>query len=300
MRSDPELTQGPILVGIDFSQLSKSILEYAIKLAQQEMRPLHFVYVMPIVTDDSPDLLRIQELELEEYVHVAREKLHGSGIQVEGTLVFGTPAHEITRLADQIHAACIIVGTEEKSGLERLLLGSVAEAVIRKSDHPVIVVGPVAAAMAQHTLPWTNLMLACDTAEGVTDAARLAGEIASGHHARLTIFTVREEGIASPSEGQFDALEAMMSREAWLAVKPQCLIREGEPAQEIIRMAEDSQADLLVMSVHRGGELLSHLRPGLMARVLRLARCPAMILRDVHAPHHLHAVHLARPRTALV
>ena len=300
MHTNSELTQGPILVGIDFSNLSKSILEYAVKLARRELRPLHFIYVMPIVTDDSPDILRIQELELEEYVHAAREKLQSSGIQVEGTLVFGAPANEIIRLADQIHATCIIVGTEEKNGLERLLLGSVAEGVIRKSDHPVIVVGPVAAAMASQTIPWTNLMLACDTAEGVTDAARLAGEIASDHHARLTIFTVREQGIASPSEGQFDALEAMMSREAWLAIKPQCLIREGEPAQEIIRMAEDSQADLLIMSVHRGGELLSHLRPGLMARVLRMARCPAMILRDVHAPHHLHAGHLATPRTALV
>lgn len=142
-------------------------------------------------------------------------------------------------------------------------------------------------------------MLACDTAEGVTDAARLAGGIASGHHARLTIFTVREEGIASLSEGQFDALEAMMNREAWLAIKPQCLIREGEPAEEILRMAQDSQADLLVMSVHRGGELLSHMRPGLLARVLRMARCPAMILRDVHAPRHIQAAHLHNYQSVL-
>ncbi len=78
MHTNPELTQGPILVGIDFSQLSKSIVEYAVKLALQELRPLHFVYVMPIVTDDSPDLLRIQELELEEYVNAAQQKLQGT------------------------------------------------------------------------------------------------------------------------------------------------------------------------------------------------------------------------------
>ena len=244
MHNYPSLIQGPILVGIDFSQLSKSILDYAVKLALQELRPLHFVYVMPIVADDSPDLLRIQEFELQEYVNAAAQKLQDSGLKVDGTLALGAPAHELIQLADKLHAAYIIVGTEEKSGLERLLLGSVAEAVIRKSDHPVIVVGPHAAAMAKHTIPWKHLMLACDTAEGVTEAARLAGDIASGHHARLTIFTVREEGIASPSEGQFDALEAMMSRDAWLSVKPQCLIREGEPAQEIIRMAEDAQTDL--------------------------------------------------------
>ncbi|MGO8717988.1 MAG: universal stress protein [Acidobacteriaceae bacterium] len=291
MHSDPALTQGPILVGTDFSRLSKSILDYAAKLALQESLPLHFVYVMPIVADDSPDLLRIQELELEEYVHTAEQKLQGSGLQVAGTLAFGTPAHELIRLADKLKASCIVVGTEELSGLERLLLGSVAEAVIRKSDHPVIVVGPQAAAMAKETLPWKHLMLACDTAGGVTEAARLAGDIASGHHARLTIFTVREEGIASPSEGQFDTLEKMMDRDAWLSVKPQCLIREGEPAQEIIRMVDDTQADLLIMSARCGSELLTHLRPGMMARVLRMSRCPAMILRDVHAAHHLTAAH---------
>jgi nucleotide-binding universal stress UspA family protein len=293
MPSDATLAQGPILVGTDFSRLSKSILDYAAKLALQESLPLHFVYVMPIVADDSPNLLRIQELELEEYVNTAEQKLQGSGLKVEGTLAFGTPAHELIRLADKLKAACIVVGTEELSGLERLLLGSVAEAVIRKSDHPVIVVGPQAAAMAKETIPWKHLMLACDTAEGVTEAARLAGDIASGHHARLTIFTVREEGIASPSEGQFDTLEKMMSRNAWLSVMPQCLIREGEPAQEIIRMVDDTQADLLVMSARCGSELLTHLRPGMMATVLRRSRCPAMILRDVHAPHHLTAAHHA-------
>jgi nucleotide-binding universal stress UspA family protein len=286
MRDYPILSHGPILVGIDFSPLSRLIAEYAVKLAQQELQSLHFVYVMPIVADDSPDLLRAQELELEGYLNSASLKLQGSGLRVEGTLVFGTPAHEILRLADVIDASCIIVGTEEKNGLERLLLGSVAEAVVRKSNHPVIVVGPHAAAMANRTLPWNQLMLACNTAAGVTDAARLAGDIANGHHAHLTIFTVREEGIASPSEGQFDTLEAMMSREAWLTVKPQCLIREGDPAHEIVQMAEDSQADLLIMSARSGAELLSHLAPGLMARVLRLSRCPAMILRNVHAPQH--------------
>ncbi len=294
------LTQGPILVGIDFSPLSKSIVEYAVKLALQEQQSLHFVYVMPIIADDSPDLLRIQELELEEYVNSAARLLHASGIKVEGTLVLGSPAHEIIRLADKIHAACIVVGTEEQSNIERTLLGSVAEAIIRKSDRPVIVIGPQAAAMAKQTLPWRHLMLACDTAEGVTEASRLAGEIASGHHARLTIFTVREEGIASPSEGQFDTIEKMMSREAWLTVKPQCLIREGDPAQEIIRMAEDSQADLLVMSARRGGELLAHLRPGLVATVLRKSRCPAMILRDIHAPRHRDAEHHAIRPTVVV
>ena len=286
MPIDSALTRGPIIVGTDFSLLSKSILEYTASLAVQESRPLYFVNVMPLIPDNSPDLLEIQKTELQQQVHAAEQKLQGSGLKVEGTLALGTPAHELIKLANKLKAACIVVGTQERSGIERLLLGSVAETVIRKSDHPVIVVDPHAAAMAEKTIPWKHLMLACDTTEGVTEAARLAGDIATGHQTRLTIFTVREKGIATLSEGQFDKLEKMMSQDVWLTVKPQCLIREGEPADEIVRMAEDTQADLLVMSAHCGNGLLTHLRTGTMAKVLRRSRCPAMILRNFHAPRH--------------
>lgn len=285
MPIDSALTHGPIIVGTDFSPLSKSIQEYATRLAAQESRPLHFVNVMPLIPDNSPDLLEIQKTELQRQVHAAEQKLQGSGLKVEGTLVLGTPAHELIKLANKLKAACIVVGTQERSGIERLLLGSVAETIIRKSDRPVVIVGPHAAAIAEKTIPWKHLMLACDTAEGVTEAARLAGDMATGHQTRLTIFTVKEKGIANLLEGQFDALEKMISQDVWLTVKPQCLVREGDPADEIVRMAEEMQADLLVMSAHCGNGLLTHLRTGTMAKVLRRSRCPAMILRNFHASH---------------
>ncbi len=294
------LTPGPIVVGTDFSTLSHSILEYAIKLALQESRRLHLVYVMPVIPEDSPDLLNIQESELQRQVRTAERGLQGSGLQVDGTLILGTPAHELLRIAEELQACCIVVGTHELSSMERLLLGSVAEAVMRKSNRPVIVVGPHAAAMAKETIPWKHLMLACDTSEGVTEAAHLAGDIATGHHLRLTIFTVREQGLGGSLEGQFDTLEQMMTRDAWLEIKPQCLIREGDPAEEIVRMAEDAHADLLVMSAHSGSGLLSHLQSGILAKVLRHSRCPALILRDFRNSQPLPVEHQASHPRALV
>lgn len=285
MHIGSELSHGPIVVGTDFSQASKAVVDYAAMLAMEESRPLQLVYVMPLVPEDSPSFLEIQTDELKNQVKATTAMLSRSGLAVEGVLTIGSPARELVQIANKVDAACIVVGTEGLGGLSRFLLGSVAEAVIRKSDRPVIVVGPQAAKRAKNTLPWKHLMLACDTAQGVTEAARLAGNIAFSHHAHLTIFNVKEEGLEKPSEDQFETMEHMMSREAWLTVKPQCLLRQGDPAKEITRMAEDSQADLLVMSVHSGGELLTHLRGGIIAKVLRLSRCPAMILRDL-APLH--------------
>ena len=284
MNIGSELTRGPIVAGTDFSQASLSALNYAAILAISESRPLHLVHAMSLLPEDSPDLLQVQEDELGRQVAKFGTMLSAAALGVDGAVVMGSPARRIIEIADSLNAAYIVVGTQGLSGFDRLLLGSVAEAVIRKSDRPVIVVGPEAARRAAHTIPWKRLILACDPAHGVTEAARLAGNIAVTHNARLTIFNVLEDGIEQPSSAQFEAMEKMMSREAWLTVLPHCLLRAGEPTKEITRMAEDVQADLLIMSARRGGELPTHLRAGVLAKVLRVARCPAMILREAAKP----------------
>lgn len=270
---------GPIVVGTDLSDASKPVVEYAAALAESESRPLRLVHVTPMVPDGGIPMWEMHEEKLQEQVRATAE-MCGKHLAVNGVLRLGIAAHELVQTANKLNAAYIIVGTVGRSGLDRFLLGSVAEAVIRRSDRPVIAVGPQALKHAKETIPWKHLTLACDTEQGTTEAARLAGTIALSHHAKLTIFNVREGGLEAVREDQFAAMEQMMSREAWLTVMPQCLIRAGEPAKEIVRMAEDAETDLLIMSVHSGGELMTHLRAGVIAKVLRMSRCPAMVLRD--------------------
>jgi nucleotide-binding universal stress UspA family protein len=284
MNIGSELSAGPIVVGTDLSEASNSVVGYAAALALSESKPLRLVHATPMVPDGGMPMWEMHEEDLQNQVRVTATTLSGGHLAVNGVLRLGTAAHELVQIANQLDAAYIVVGTEGRSGLDRFLLGSVAEAVIHKSDRPVIVVGPQAAKHARKTLPWKHLMLACETERGTTEAARLAGAIALSHSARLTIFNAKESGLESLPEDQFEAMEPMMSREAWLTLMPQSLIRAGDPAKEIIRMVEDTQADLLVMSVHSGGELLTHLRGGTIAKVLRMSRCPAMVLRDLAAP----------------
>lgn len=280
------LGRGPIVVGTDVSPASKLVVEYAVALAIAESKPLYLVYVMPMVPDESLTLMEIQRDELENQVKATAKIMGRVGLVVEGVFSMGGAAHELIRIGTKLDAAYLIVGTEGLRGLDRLLMGSAAETTIRRADRPVIVIGPEATKRAKKTIPWKHLMLACDTAHGVTRAASLAGNIAVEHHARLTIFNVRQEGLENVPEGQFDGMEKMMSREAWLTIQPQCLMRAGEPAKEITRMIDDTQADLLIMSVRSGGELLTHLRSGIIAKILRMSRCPAMVLRDFPSASH--------------
>ncbi len=298
MKIRRELSRGPIIVGTDFSPGSRFVVGYATALAVAESRPLYLAYAMPVVPDNSPAILEIQKEELSSQIKIAEKALNGRGLAVQGIFTAGGATHELIRAADKVDPAYIVVGTEGCSGFDRFLSGSVAEALARKSEHPVIVVGPEAARQSARTIPWKRLVFACDTVHGITEAARLAGNIAAGHHARLTIFHVREDGIANPSEEQFHALEEMMGREAWLSVKPQCVTRSGEPDKEILRMVEESEADLLVMSAQSGGAWLTHLQTGIIAKILRTSRSPVMILREVGRGHHIpESREASKPRT---
>jgi nucleotide-binding universal stress UspA family protein len=284
-QSGAQFGDGPVLVGVDFSPASDAVVEYAARLARTEGRPLHVIYVLPVVPEDSAPLLEVQEAELQQRVKTATRVMGKEGAEVKGVLAAGSAAQTLLARADAIHAACIVVGTAGLQSVDRFLLGSVAETVVRTSNHPVLVVGPQAAKARLGDLPWRHVLLACDAQHGVTAAARLAGGLAVRHHARLTIFYVKRDGLKNLSEEEFAAMEPMLTPEAWLAVQPQCLIRAGEPAQEIVRMAEDSAADLLVMSVRSGHEMQTHVRGGILAQVLRSVRCPVLVLRTQRQSH---------------
>ena len=69
------------------------------------------------------------------------ERLLGEDIEVETVTVEGRPSREIVRFADERGVDCIVMGTHGRGGIDRLILGSVAERVVRASPVPVVTVG---------------------------------------------------------------------------------------------------------------------------------------------------------------
>lgn len=92
----------------------------------------------PMMTDEFMSHLReAAKRDLEERV----EALAADGIDVELTEA-GDPGAEIVAVADRENADLIVVGTRGNSGVQRLMLGSTAEKIVRRSDHPVLTVTP--------------------------------------------------------------------------------------------------------------------------------------------------------------
>ncbi len=141
-----------IVVATDFSEASLTALETAYDLSLQGGHTLYLVHVMEpyLVAGDPTAMLhpsvektyqeardRLQALIPEEWIDEERAK---SIVVKPSVLTASSPAQAITRFAQEKNADLVIVGTHGRKGLARMLMGSTAESLLRRSPCPVLVV----------------------------------------------------------------------------------------------------------------------------------------------------------------
>jgi len=133
-----------ILVPTDGSEGSKIALEHAKGLAEKYSSEIHLLYVADVRTHNTGEIIPnlVAELEKigEESIESMKESLEG----VEGikdSVIKGIPHREINDYADEKDIDLIVMGTHGRTGLDRILLGSVTEKVVRTSNVPVMTVG---------------------------------------------------------------------------------------------------------------------------------------------------------------
>jgi len=143
----PELKR--ILVPTDFSATSAHALEYAGILAKEFGASLHLLHVVvfPLATTASPEAYWVEFSGLRKQMREDAERQIAAlattlpGITVASEILDGqSPAAAITKAATDLGAQLIVMGTHGRGGLNRLLLGSVAERVVRTATCPVLTV----------------------------------------------------------------------------------------------------------------------------------------------------------------
>lgn len=137
------------LVPVDFSAASDQALAYAIALAtklQACLTLLHVIHDLPLGVGDAPSALPypalyLQELEAEVQRGLAEhlKQVHDAGLQGDTVMVHGVPFQRILDTARDRHIDLIIMGTHGRTGLRHVLMGSVAEKVVRLASCPVLV-----------------------------------------------------------------------------------------------------------------------------------------------------------------
>ena len=132
-----------ILCPIDFSDASRKAVRYAHEFAVTTRAQIFLLNVVDIPIESILNNVQLDE-DLEksalENLDVVKNELLSEGLRVESAVKIGDPAEVIIDHAAKLDVNLIIMGSHGKKGLSRLIMGSVAEMVLRNADCPVLIV----------------------------------------------------------------------------------------------------------------------------------------------------------------
>lgn len=297
MNSNPKR----ILVATDFSTTADRAEKIAHQLASLLGAELHLVHVRVILED--PLMAEERQMEIERMMSstdeetrqaLARDRAEERGITIQTHLIRSVSAAEaITETASDLGCDLIVMGTHGRRGIKHLLLGSVAENVIRSVDLPVLTVRP------DTDLPSGGpgkILVAHDFSDRSASAVRVAGDWARAFDAEITLLHVVEP-VVYPEFYAINALsDDVMTRlqdrasEALGAAAAEILdglrvrtrVLVGRAIETIVTEAQAETCDLVVMGT-RGLTGLETLVLGSVAEGV-LRRCPVPLLTVSREP----------------
>lgn len=273
-----------VLFATDFSAASMRALPYAASLARQYGAKLHASHVVPIESyllgdAQAVERLRLARAEAESNLTEIVSSPAVGSIPMATLLDNGDIWSVLQGFIEQYSIDMLVVGTTGRTGFGKVLLGSVAEEAIRESPCPVLTVGPRTPDDAATRL--RNILYASDFSADSLVGVPYSFSFAEKFHARLTLLHV----IPSLSESPY--LDAQMARvrlgeiasaHASLATAPNVVVEMGSPANMILKVARDLEADLIVIGARGAGalpRLASHFG-SIAHKVVSHAHCPVL------------------------
>jgi nucleotide-binding universal stress UspA family protein len=292
-----------ILCPIDFSEASSHAIDQAAAVAgyyQSRITALHVVAPLFAVAgvatspDEAGEVDRFRRLTTEEFAPASAK-----GIRVEAFVDVGQPASTILDRAVSLPADLIVIGTHGTSGFQHLVLGSVTEKVLRKATCPVLTVPPRAQATSQ--LPFKRLLCAVDFSDASLDAVRSALSLTQESGSTLTLLHVLEWPWEEPPPPQLEQLpveqgfalaefrrysEESAKKRLESLIPPSVptsrvstRLINGKPYVQILHVAAEEQADLIVLGVYGRNPLDLALFGSTTNQVVRRATCPVLTIR---------------------
>ena len=296
-----------ILCPIDFSDHSRRALDHAIAIArwyESTVMALHVfsptpVAAVPLVSE--PILLApVDRDQLLARTKAFAETESAPGVALEAVVREGNTAGEILEQAASMQADLLVIGTHGRSGFDRLLLGSVAEKVLRKASCPVLTVPRrLPDAVPAGPVLFKRILCPVDFSESSLHALKYAISMAQEADAELTVLHVVShefERIPDLTDIGYDETKTigdfLKEREDVLRGRLQeavagatefcrveLLMTRGKPWREVLRIAAERQSDLIVMGVQGRGTADLLFFGSTTQHVVREASCPVLTLR---------------------
>jgi nucleotide-binding universal stress UspA family protein len=287
-----------VLLVTDGSQEAQMAAKTAVGLAQQTGSELHVIHVLalPLDTHDpssfEPGWRRQLETRARSELKDEVDMIEASGGAVADThLGVGRPDAEIVALAEEIGTGLIVMGSQGLGGIRRALMGSVSSAVVRHAHCPVMVVRGEAVFFP------TKILLATDGSEDSEHAARAAADLAKSSGSELHVVIIFQESanVDPYYEVRFPKAAEQLRQQAQEEVQKvldeqverirnsgvevaQAHLRTGAPNGEIVALAEEIGAGLIVMGSRGLGGVRRALMGSVSDSVVRHAHCSVLVM----------------------
>lgn len=285
-----------ILFPTDGSEGASAVFDHVLDLAEAQEATLHILNVADTTHDSvtriGGEVIDVLEREGEQIVEETAERADGRQVSTVTDVLQGSVSETIMEYAQEYDVDLIVMPTQGRTGLERLLLGSTTERVVRQATVPVLTLR-LDDELSRY--PYENVLVPTDGSECAMAALREAIDIVNVAGATLQVLSVVDVtslGVDIHSEVQVDALEEQANETVTEATSVaedasvESIIESIEHGASVYRAIQSYIADhgieLVVMGTHGRTGMDRYLLGSVTEKIVRTATVPVM---TVHKPH---------------
>lgn len=287
-----------IVLARDFSPSSVPALRHAVHMATTYEAELHILYANVLHADPFGGTHAAERTDADIQQRMkeeTEEKLTFDNVDVEALSITYhvqrdvAPGPAILTFADEHEMDLIVLGTHGRRGLRRMLLGSVAEEVVRLASAPVITVP----AHSRNTLPFRSILVPIDFSDHSQKTLEVAKGLAKRHDTALTLMHVVEDhlppsfytgSVFSAQREEASLLEKTRKELAQFAeetngpdgLEMTFVAESGHAADRITQYAATQDIDLVLLATHGRTGLARFALGSVAEKVLRNVSCPVL------------------------
>jgi len=209
-----------------------------------------------------------QRIDLQHDLTLASDNLATGVGKTEAVLLEGDPRHTIPDFGRSKPASLVVLGTHGGGSIDRFVLGSTAEGVLKNLIGAAVTIGPMVNILDAGTLNIRRVLYATDCSTEAARAALAAVAISEAFDAELDILNVvrssdidDHEQLKQLKKHFYDAVASIVPNSVGQICEPRTFVSVGEPKTEILKHIDDQKIDLLILGLRRNAHLGMQIAP---------------------------------------
>jgi nucleotide-binding universal stress UspA family protein len=282
-----------IMVATDFSPASARAVDYAVSLARRFGARVFVTHILEyerraeLEAGLSVPPINAFRLQAEESMKALERTGRLYGVPYVPLIDTGALWPAIEQLIEEHKIDLLVLGTHGAGAVAKMFIGSRAEEIFRHARIPVLTVGPGAKEEPLFEAEFKTILYATDFSPAAERGAAFAFALAQEHRAKLLLLHVSspkegltERDLVFERESIVHTMKELIPTDYELTCQQQFHLAFGEPVEQILRVAQESKADLIVIGAKKQGSLAGHIPHTKASRIVCGAKCPVLTVRS--------------------